>query len=310
MTRSRLIPLALAGALVLGGCSSAGDDAGLAGGPSPDSPSATAGDPTSSESPASPESFEPVAASEEWAHVHNLTVDGDLLLIGTHGGLWSQRPGQPAQRVSEQAFDVMGFAQAGETMYASGHPAAGQDAPPDLGLQVSDDGGRRWQSKSLLGEVDFHRLRAQGAVVQGLSAHDGAFLRSSDKGATWRNLGSPGFFDFALNPGDPQSVIATQQSGPVRSSDGGTTFEPIPGAPLLAFLAWTADAIYAIAADNTIQVSTDEGTTWTDVGQLDGQPQALGADGKRVVALAGTTIWDSTDGGRTFVPRITGLDGH
>ncbi len=307
MPRSRLIPLTVAGTLLLGACSTGGEQPSPAGGTPETGPSATPMGPSAT---AAPESFDPVAANEDWAHVHNLTVDGDLLLIGTHGGLWSQLPGQPAEKVSEEAFDVMGFAHEGETMYASGHPGAGQDAPADLGLQVAHDGGRTWESKSLLGEVDFHRLRAAGDVVQGLSAHDGAFLRSTDGGATWDDLGSPGLFDFALDPDDPQHLIATQQSGPVRSTDGGQTFEPLPDAPLLAFLAWTGGTIYTIATDNTIQVSTDEGAIWTRAGQIEGQPQALGADGERVVALAGTIIWDSTDGGRTFTPRITGLDGH
>ncbi len=307
MPRSQLIPLAVAGVLLLGACSTGGEQRGAASGTPATGLPATPMGPTAAASPAS---FDPVAASEDWAHVHNLTVDGDLLLIGTHGGLWSQRPGQRAEQVSKAAFDVMGFADGGETMYASGHPGPGQDAPADLGLQVSDDGGRTWQSRSLLGEVDFHRLRAAGDVVQGLSAHDGAFLRSADGGATWEDLGSPGLFDFALDPDDPEHLIATQQSGPVRSTDGGQTLAPMRDIPLLVFLAWTEGTIYAVATDNTIQVSTDRGTTWTRAGQIDGQPQALGADGDRVVALAGTTIWDSTDGGRTFVPRITGLDGH
>ena len=105
-------------------------------------------------------------------------------------------------------------------------------------------------------------------------------------------------------------VLGTQQSGPVRSTDGGKTFQPIPDAPLLAFLAWTGSTVYAIATDNTVHVSNDAGATWEQLGQLQGQPQALGADGDRVVALAGSTIWDSTNGGRTFTPRIAGLADH
>lgn len=304
LRRSALI---LASALLLGACSSGPGDQAV---PSlPDSPpgSGTVEGPAAASSSDAPS---PVAAGEDWAHVHNLTLDGDLLLIGTHEGLWSQRPGEPAQQVSKQRFDVMGFAQAGATMYSSGHPGQGQDAPADLGLQTSDDAGRTWTSTSLLGEVDFHRLRAQDSIVQGLSAHDGKFLRSTDAGSTWSDLGSPGLFDFALNPSNPEIVIGTTQSGPVRSFDGGKTFDAIPDAPLLAFLAWTGSTVYAIATDNTVHVSTDAGATWEQVGQLEGQPQALGADGDRVVALAGSTIWDSSDGGRTFAPRITGLAAH
>jgi hypothetical protein len=297
ISTARLIPIALTGTLLLAACSSgsgATTGSGAATGPGSAGGSSTG----------------PVAASEAWAHVHNLTLDGDRLLIGTHEGLWSQLPGQAAEQVSEQAFDVMGFAQMGTTMLSSGHPGEGQDAPADLGLQTSTDAGRTWTATSLLGEVDFHRLRAGGTVVQGLSAHDGKFLRSTDAGQTWTDLGTPPLFDFALDPGNPQNLIGTQEAGPVRSTDGGTTLTPIPGAPLLAFLAWTGDTVYSIAADGTLQTSTDSGATWTQGAQLQGQPQALAADRERVVALAGTTIWESTDNGTTFTPRVTGVAGH
>ena len=96
----------------------------------------------------------------------------------------------------------------------------------------------------------------------------------------------------------------------MRSTDGGKTLTPIPGVPLLAFLAWTGTTIYAIAADGTLQTSADSGTTWEQVAQLDGQPQALAAEGEHVIALTGTTIWESTDAGKTFTPRITGIADH
>lgn len=299
--RTRPLITLTAAAVLVAGCSTTAAD-----GPST-SPTAavpaTAG-PVASRAPGA---AAPVAADPAWAHVHNLTLAGDELLIGTHEGLWAQRRGQPARRVSEQSFDVMGFAAAESAMYASGHPGRGMDAPADLGLQVSTDNGVTWSPVSLEGQVDFHRLRAVGTVVAGLSAHDGRFLRSTDSGSTWADLGTPALFDFAVDPADPDLLVATSQAGPVRSTDGGRTLTPIPDTPLLAFLAWTGPTLYAIAADGTLHTSTDTGTTWTQVGQLAGTPRALAADGSHVVALAGTTVVESTDGGRTFTPRITGL---
>lgn len=306
MRSTRLFPLAVALGLTLAGCSSSTGPGTMPAPLSSTTPSTAVG-PTSGVGTGA---AGPVTADLAWAHVHNLTLDGDRLLIGTHEGLWAQIRGQPAQQVSQQPFDVMGFAHADTTMYASGHPGEGQDAPADLGLQTSTDGGRTWTPVSLEGQVDFHRLRAVGTVVQGLSAHDGTLLRSTDSGATWTDLGTPPLFDFALDPSNPQHLIGTQESGPVRSTDGGTTFTPIAGAPLLAFLAWTSPTIYAIGADGTLQTSADSGTTWTQVTHLDGRPQALAADGDHVVALTGTTIWESTDAGRTFTPRITGIADH
>lgn len=305
MRPGHLIPLGLATGLLLAGCSNSTEETAPASSAPSSSPAAVgpaAGAPAGDAAP--------VAADTAWAHVHNVTLDGDRLLIGTHEGLWVQLPGQPAQQVSALPFDVMGFARVGATMYASGHPGEGQDAPSDLGLQASTDAGKTWTPVSLEGQVDFHRLRAVGNTVQGLSAHDGKFLRSTDSGATWTDLGNPPLFDFALDPADPNHLIGTTQSGPVQSTDGGTTLTPIPNTPVLAFLAWTPRTIYAIAANGTVQTSTNAGTTWTQVGQLSGQPQALAADVTHVVALAGTTISESSDGGRTFTPRITGIAGH
>lgn len=252
-----------------------------------------------------------MVADPSWEHVHNLTLRGDELLVGTHEGLWSQQPGKPATRLSAEPFDVMGLALAADgTLYASGHPGPGQDAPADLGLQASTDRGRTWQPVSLAGEVDFHRLRVIDRTVQGISAHDGRLLRSTDAGSTWTSVGAPPLFDFALDPTDPDHLIGSTRDGPMRSTDAGRTLTPITDAPLLALLAWSGDTLHGIATDGSVQTSSDSGATWTSVGQLAGTPTALAADGRTVVALAGGTIWQSTDGGATFTPRITDLPQH
>ena len=245
-----------------------------------------------------------------WEHVHNLTLDGSRLLVGTHEGLWVQPQGQPAQLVSDPPFDVMGLALSGQRMFASGHPAEGEDRPADLGLQQSIDDGVTWTSVSLEGQVDFHRLGASGRVLLGLSAHDGKLLRSTDAGATWTDLGTPALFDLALNPTATKMVVGTTEQGPVASDDGGTSFTPIAGAPLLALLSWTPSHLYGITPEGILHTSTDDGETWDEVGQVPGQPAAIAAQGERVVVLAADTIFESTDGGATFAPRITGVAGH
>lgn len=253
----------------------------------------------------------PVPAGSEWGHVHNLTVDGDRLMLGTHEGLWQQSPGQPARLLSDPPFDVMGFALSGQRKFASGHPGEGQDLPADLGLRQSTDGGTTWASVSLEGQVDFHRLRAAGAVVLGLSAHDGRLLRSTDDGRTWTDLGTPALIDLALDPADVDHVVGTAEQGPMMSTDGGVTFAPVTGAPLLALLAWTPKALYGVAPNGVVHTSLDGGSTWQVTGNVPGgKPEALAADADRVIVLAGDTIVESADGGATFTPRITGISGH
>ncbi|MEO8330351.1 MAG: F510_1955 family glycosylhydrolase, partial [Candidatus Nanopelagicales bacterium] len=241
-----------------------------------------------------------VAADPAWEHVHNLTLDGPRLLMGSHGGLWQQNSGEQATLLSKPAFDVMGLVVAPAGLLASGHPGPGQDLPADLGVRRSTDGGRSWQTVSLEGEVDFHRLQAVGSVVLGLSSTDGRLLRSQDDGATWQDLGTPPVYDIALDPRDPERVLATTEQGPVLSTDGGANFAPIEGAPLLALLSWAGRTVYAAAPNGDIYSSADGGVSWKRTGSAGGPPGAIAAEGKHVVVLAGDAIVESTDAGATF----------
>ena len=198
----------------------------------------------SSESNAAAEHSE--SAAPGWEHVHNLAVDGDRVLLGSHVGLWQQRPGQSSTLASDARFDVMGLTRDGSRWLASGHPANGDEGPADLGLLQSTDEGRTWQPVSLSGQIDFHRLTASGSTIVGLSAHDGALLKSTDDGLSWSNLGSPPLFDVALDPTDSTTLLATTDAGPVRSTDGGVTFTPVTGAPLLALLAWSDAGVVGV----------------------------------------------------------------
>lgn len=132
-----------------------------------------------------------------------LSVDGDVgrtdpihglglsangaggLLVATHDGLHqATRTGGPAQ-ISQEQQDFMGFTVAGpDRLLASGHPAPGQDLPAALGLIESRDGGRTWQPVSLLGQADFHVLRAAGERVYGFDPASGMLLASGDGGRT------------------------------------------------------------------------------------------------------------------------------
>jgi hypothetical protein len=277
--------------------------------PSPTTPASTAA-PSAAESSGSVEELKPVSGDGMAEHVHNLAYDGSTLLIGTHQGLWAQEPGQEPVQISRDPFDVMGFTRGDGRWLASGHPGPGMDAPADLGLLQSTDQGRTWDEVSLGGEVDFHRLVTSGPVVVGVNAHDGRVLRSDDSGATWAALGAPGIYDLAMNPDDPSILVGTTPDGPVRSIDGGSAFEPVADAPLLALLAWTGSTLYGIDVDGSVFASTDDGATWERRGAVSKQPAALAADGDRIAALVGNRIVESSDGGADFSPRIVDIPGH
>jgi len=280
--------------------------------------------PTGSNTPASPEAAssrtqtlspteEPVASGEAVStdsltgHVHNLVLVGAKLYFGTHDGIWSQQPGHQPVRVSDEVFDTMGLTRTGNTWLASGHPGPEMDAPNDLGLGISTNGGQTWKKASLGGQVDFHRLVATNKVVMGLASNNGVLWRTENLGRAWKQLGTPELFDLALDPANDANVIGTSQTGVMRSINAGASFSPVAGAPLLALLAATRGQVLGASIDGKVYASTDGGSSWIQRGSLRAQPAALAADGSRVAALVGDTIMESLDGGRTFQVRLTGV---
>ena len=252
----------------------------------------------------------PSSGAASGGHVHGLALvpGGDGVFIATHNGLFRTAGdgGAPVQ-VSAEAQDFMGFSVAtSERLVASGHPAAGQDLPGAVGLIESRDGGRTWQPVSLLGEADFHVLRAAGERVYGFDGASGRFLASTDGGRTWqeRELPAP-MFDLAIAPDDPQRLLAATDQGRFASNDAGRSWRPAgeeigllawspsgrlyvvdvqgqvlggtPGGALsrrgalpelpVAFMA-AEDALYAALADGRVLRSADDGASWTAIAQV------------------------------------------
>ena len=241
-------------------------------------------------------------------HVHGLGVDpaDGSLHAGTHYGLIRVGEDGEASRVADRVQDFMGFTVVGPEHYlASGHPGADQDGPSNLGLIESTDGGQTWATVSLEGEADFHALEARHGLVYGYNAGS---LMVSDDGVTWETRGSLPLADFAVSPSDPDTLVATTEQGLALSTDGGRSFAPMEGAPLLQLVSWTDDAVLVgVAPDGATFLSDDEGQSWQQRASVEGQPEALTAVGRQVfVALVGGTVVRSTDGGASFSTMYTG----
>ncbi|MDQ3105349.1 MAG: exo-alpha-sialidase, partial [Actinomycetota bacterium] len=224
---------------------------------------------------------------------------------GTHYGLIRISEDGEASRVADRVQDFMGFTVVGPEHYlASGHPGADQDGPANLGLIESTDGGQTWATVSLEGDADFHALEARHGLVYGYNA--GA-LMVSQGGVTWETRGSLPLADFAVSPSDPDTLIATTEQGLALSTDGGRSFAPMEGAPLLQLVSWTDDSVLVGAApDGATYVSDDGGQSWQQRASVEGQPEALTAAGSQVfVALAGGTVVRSTDAGASYTTMYT-----
>ena len=250
-------------------------------------------------------------------HVHGLGVNpaDNALFLATHTGLYRVDQGErKAERVGDRLQDTMGFTVVGPNRFlGSGHPdlneAQEQNLPPLLGLIESTDKGESWQPISLLGEADFHVLRFSSDRVYGYDASNDRLLVSSDRGRNWSELDKPGpIVDLAVDPADDRRIIVASagglEEGLFESRDGGESWDHVSQA--VGLLAWP-DQLYLIDGGGQVFASRDGGHRLEGQGELEGQPAALVAEGRRELyaALHDGTIKRSTDGGRSWTVRST-----
>jgi hypothetical protein len=250
----------------------------------------------------------PVVSDPGASHVHGVGInpaDGSVV-VATHTGLFRAAPGAlRAERVGTSRQDTMGFTVVGPDRFlGSGHPDPRAGLPPLLGLIGSGDGGRTWRRVSLLGEADFHVLRAAGQRVYGVNAADGALMASADGGRTWTRHAPPGpVLDLAIDPRDRARIVVSGERGLAVSNDGGRSWRPLE-AERAGLLAW-ADELVLVDAAGEVNVSDDAGRSFARVGSLGGQPAALAAhEGQLLAALQDGTVYRSADGGRTWELRV------
>lgn len=241
-------------------------------------------------------------------HIHGLGInpaDG-ALYIATHNGLLHAPQGRTRARlVGTRRQDTMGFTVLGADRFlGSGHPDLRDKLPPMLGLIRSDDRGRTWTPVSLLGEADFHVLRARGRTVYGFDATQGRLMASTDAGRTWEQRRPPApLIDLVIDPADAERLIASGPDGLYVSPDGGRGWNALH-ATQPGLLAWRNDALLLIDADGRAHRSTDGGRTFSELGDVGGQPAAVTTHRRDLyVATHDNVIRWSRDGGRTWTVR-------
>jgi photosystem II stability/assembly factor-like uncharacterized protein len=127
---------------------------------------------------------------------------------------------------------------------------------------------------------------------------------SDDGGGSWEERAPPEpLISLAIDPRDPQRVVAAGERGTYASADGGAGWRPLSGDAGL--LAWPrADALFLVAADGAVARSRDAGRSWESVGEAGGRPAAFDNAGDDLyVALHDGTIKRSEDGGRSWTLR-------
>jgi hypothetical protein len=246
------------------------------------------------------------------SHVHGLGVDpaDGTLYAATHHGLFRIPEKGRATRVADRFQDTMGFTVTGPNRFlGSGHPDFNdkelfrEGHAPNLGLIESTDAGRSWKPLSLFGKADFHALAAAHGRIYGYSATDGEFMVSPD-GRTWDRRSKIDLISFAVDPADPDHVVATTAGGLAVATDGGRTWRPLAG-PALAYLSWDrSSGLWGAGSDGAIHRSTHGGFNWEQAGALPGEPEALLVQGRTLyAAVSEKGNFRSTDSGRRWQLR-------
>jgi photosystem II stability/assembly factor-like uncharacterized protein len=188
--------------------------------------------------------------------------------------------------------------------------------PNPIGFMVSTDGGVTWESRSLLGEADFHAMAvapSNGDVVYGynVAGQIGLYV-STDAGQSWETITdglldqAGGALSLAVNPDDPDEVWAGTQAGLLVSRDAGQSWEPLLNEPVTAvgFDPSDPDSVVAYAPEGGGLIETrDGGQAWAELGlALDddaaGHITVHPADPATVyVGTYGEDLLRTTDGG-------------
>jgi hypothetical protein len=274
-------------------------------------------------------------------HVHGLDVNPgeDAVYAATHTGVWRiptvpqvtgptatlTAAGQPT-RIANRQQDTMGFTIAGrDDFYASGHPSLTEQPdlrPPLLGLVRSTDRATTWKTLSLRGKVDFHDIEVHSnSRVVGYSAA-GQVLISGDGGRTWQAGATQELRDLAVDPQDPDVILATASKGLLRSGDAGRTFTRVGGTPTLLLLDWAnrgAQRAELWGVDTTGAVwqarSADPAGVWERRGLLPAAPEAFtahltGGGGTVLLATDERGVVTSADDGETWSLLASYLPGE
>lgn len=242
------------------------------------------------------------------SHVHGLGInpaDG-ALIVATHFGSFRIPTDGKVQRIGDSYQDTMGFTVVGPDRFlGSGHPdVAGMQRgqPGRLGLIESSDAGASWSSVSLSGEADFHGIVETGGQVFGWDSGTSRLMVSPDR-TSWETRSTLDLLSFAVDPANLDHLVAAAPAGLIASTDGGRSWAPSDGPPLVT-LSWDQTAgLWGVEASGALW-HLDE-RTWTRAGNLSGTPQALLAAPDAIYAAVSdddevTGIYASTDGGRTW----------
>ncbi len=139
-------------------------------------------------------------------------------------------------------------------------------------LQRSTDGGASWEYVKNAPQVITLAANPSDKNTVYATTQNGLKI-SSNQGNDWQNTGlnSGVIMAVAINPANPQEMLASSQSqGILKTSDGGNSWQPMPGNPssgvmYIAYDKSNPATIYTIAEDLSLYKTVNSGANWSKV---------------------------------------------
>jgi photosystem II stability/assembly factor-like uncharacterized protein len=294
--------------------------------------------------------YDPAGAGSPWYSIGPRNVNGrvkalavdptnpDIVYAGAaSGGVWKSNDGG---QTWDALWDTQESLAIGAIGTAPGTPStiyvgSGEWTPgfgasyPGAGVYVSTDAGTTWSVRPgcscrrigalVVDPADSSRLWICG---------DAGLERSEDGGLNWTLLRADTVTDIVFEPGSTSTIyIAVLGTGYFKSTDYGTSFNPLPGAPTGAGVAFPKMAIGVSGAHGTgflvirsagvIQTSTDGGASFTVIAGTHGTGYngwcdvvACAPDDENIIFSGGVGLDRTADGGASWSGLPVHADQH
>jgi photosystem II stability/assembly factor-like uncharacterized protein len=294
--------------------------------------------------------YDPAGAGSPWFSVGPRNVNGRVKSLAIHptnpqilyagtaaGGVWKSSDGG-------QTWDPLWDTQ--ETM-AIGAIAVSVSSPNTIyagtgewtpgwsgnyggaGVYVSEDAGVTWSKRPAVNSRYIGQLVVDPTNVQRLwVCGDRGLERSTDGGVTWTTLRNSTVTDIVLDPLTADTMfIAVRYDGFYKSTDGGDTFNLLPGAPAGATVDFPKMAIgksgthtnkfIVVKMGTVVQSSIDGGTTFSVVPGTHGtfypgwcDEVAVAPDNENILFWGGASLDRTSDGGANWRSLPVHADQH